>query len=100
MLEWIIIWGFAAIVPYIIIGLDAWNNSYWNFLYIPFLPQIVIWENDNVNKILSKVEIIVLEILLSILLLPITLLLVAIFIPVTFIVILINLFCHIFRRNK
>ena len=99
MLEWIIIWGLIVIIPYIIIGLDAWNNSYWNLLYIPFLPQVAIWENDNINKTLSKVGIVVLEILLSILLLPITLLLVAIFIPVTFIVILINLFCHIFRKK-
>lgn len=100
MLEWIIIWGLIVIIPYIIIGLDAWHNSYWNLWYIPFLPQVAIWENNNVNKALNKVKIVVLEILLSILLLPITLFLVAVFIPVTFIIILVNLFYHIIRRNK
>ena len=100
MLEWIIIWGLIVIIPYIIIGLDVWYDSYQNLWYIPFLPQVVIWENNNANKALNKIRIVILEILLSILLLPITLLLVIIFIPVTFIIILVNLFYHIIRRNK
>ena len=89
-----------GIVLYAGISIGVLNDKYWNLWYLPFLPQLGLWENSTIRETISDAGIIILEILLSIVLLPVTLTLIILIIPATIIVLFGRLFYHIFRRKK
>jgi len=89
-----------GMILYFVIGINVWDDKYWNLLYLPFLPQLAIWESYALYETLNTAGIIILEVFLSILLLPVTLTLIILIIPVMLIIAIIHLFCYIFRRKK
>lgn len=89
-----------GIIIYSGISVGALNDKYWSLWYLPFLPQLSLWENSVIRETISDTGIIILEVLLSILLLPVTLTLIILIIPVTIIMLFVHLFYRIFRRKK